>query len=96
MEFNSHIVKEIMLKISDIIVADTYFFKYPFVQGVRDLRFYLMSRFQNNASLRYLYKGETKKGRGSLKTYDGNVNLKGLNHSHFITFTYKNKHATTR
>lgn len=81
--------KDSLLEISNIIVADAFFSKYPFVQGVRDLGFHLVSRLQNNANLRYIYKGEPKKGKGRPKKYDGKIDLKNIDHSHFTTFHYK-------
>lgn len=78
-----------LLEISNIIVANAYFSKFPFVQGVMDLGFHLVSRLQNNADLKYIYKGEPKGGRGRPKKYDGKIDLKNLDYRHFDVLNYK-------
>lgn len=83
--------KDSLLEISNIVVADAFFSKFPFVKGVMDLGFHLVSRLQNNANLRYIYKGESKQGKGRPKKYDGKIDLKDINLSHFNTLGYKDK-----
>ena len=46
---------EQLKKISNIVVADAFFSKRTFVEGLTSIDFHLVSRLQNNASLRYLY-----------------------------------------
>jgi hypothetical protein len=77
-----------LLEISNIVVADAFFSKHPFVEGITKQGFHLVSRLPNNANLRYLYKGEQRKGRGRPKQYDGKIELKSLKEGHFTHFLY--------
>lgn len=70
--------KKQLLELSNIIVADAFFSKGTFVEGLRILGFELVSRFWDDVRLRYLYTGEQKPGRGKPKTFDGNVDLANL------------------
>ncbi len=81
--------KDSLLEISNIIVADAYFAKRPFVEKVNSLGFHLVSRLPNNASLRYLFHGEPRKGRGRPKKYEGAVRIKEIDYHEFIAFKYK-------
>lgn len=77
-----------LLEISNIIVADAYFSKQPFVEGVRELGFHLVSRFQKNANLRYLYDGSKKTGKGRPRKFDGKIDLKNLDYTRFSKIKY--------
>lgn len=46
-----------LLKVTDIVVADAYFSTSTFVKGIAACGFHLVSRFRDNADLRYLYTG---------------------------------------
>ncbi|MGL5980139.1 MAG: transposase [Phocaeicola sp.] len=81
--------KDSLLEISNIIVADAYFAKHPFVEKVNSLGFHLISRLPNNASLRYLFHEELKKGRGRPKKYEGTIDIKNIDSNKFTCFEYK-------
>ena len=77
--------RENMLRVSSLLVADAYFSVSPFVKGVRELGFHLISRLRNDVSLRYIYTGERTGKRGAPKKYDGKVNLEALRDDIFKT-----------
>jgi hypothetical protein len=77
-----------LLKICNLIVADAYFSKAPFVDGLDLLGFNLVSRFRNDVSLKYLYTGEKTGKRGRPKMTDGKVSLKELREDVFVKETY--------
>lgn len=70
--------KEELQKISKYVLADAYFSKEPFVSSMCVNGFELISRFRDDASLRYLYKGEQTGKRGHPKQYNGKVDYKNL------------------
>lgn len=59
--------REQLLELSDTIVADAFFSKGTFVQGLDILGFNLVSRFRDDVRLRYLYAGERTGGKGRPK-----------------------------
>ena len=67
-----------LLKVSDIIVADAFFSIRPFVDGIKEHGFNLVSRFRDTANLHYVYMGPRSKKRGRPKTLDGKMNYKKL------------------
>ena len=75
--------KKQLLELSNIIVADAFFSKSTLVEGLRILGFELVSRFRDDARLKYLYTGEQKHGRGRPKTFDGIVDLANLRNDVF-------------
>ena len=77
-----------LLQLSNIIVADAFFSKATFVQGLATLGFELVSRFRDDVRLRYLYIGEKTGKRGRPKQFDGVVDLSKLNEKVFTTETY--------
>jgi hypothetical protein len=77
-----------LLQLSNIIVADAFFSKATFVQGLATLGFELVSRFRDDVRLRYLYIGEKTGKRGRPKQFDGVVDLTKLNEKVFTTETY--------
>jgi hypothetical protein len=81
-------VKDSLLGICNLIVADAYFSKAPFVDGLIDLGFNLVSRFRNDVSLKYLYNGEKTGKRGRPKVTEGKVNLNELRKDVFKEVTY--------
>ena len=56
------------------LIADGYFGKVKFVDGVRALNLELISKLRRDADLRYLYEGPYA-GRGRPQLYDGKVDL---------------------
>lgn len=77
-----------LLQLSNIIVADAFFSKATFVQGLDTLGFELVSRFRDDVRLRYLYTGEKTGKRGRPKKFDGDVSLTNLKEKVFTTETY--------
>jgi hypothetical protein len=67
-------VKENLLAHSIYIVADGFYAKKHFIDGVTEMKFELISKLRCDADLRYLYEGEQKKGRGRKRKYQGKVN----------------------
>ena len=51
-------MKDRLLTISKYVVADAYFAKSTFAQGVTDLGFHLVSRLRDDANLMYIYNGK--------------------------------------
>ena len=49
--------KKELLKVTDIVVADAFFSIRPFVDGIKECGFHLVSRFRDTASLYYVYTG---------------------------------------
>ena len=47
--------KKELLKVTDIVVADAFFSIRPFVDGIKECGFHLVSRFRDTASLYYVY-----------------------------------------
>ena len=78
-----------MLKISNIVAADAFFSKESFVSGVTMLGFQLVSRFRNDVSLKYLYKGPKTGKKGRPKEVDGKVDLDNLRMDVFQEESYE-------
>jgi IS4 transposase len=60
------------------LVADGYFSKQKFVDGICALEMHLISKLRRDARLRHLYRGTHPKGPGRPKTYDGKVSYHEL------------------
>ena len=69
--------KKDLLKVTDIVVADAFFSIRPFVDGIKEYGFHLVSRFRDTASLLYyyVYTGPRSNKPGHPKTLDGKVRL---------------------
>ena len=67
-----------LLKLSTLIVADTYFSPNTFVNGIKKEGFSLISRFRDNSCLFYVYAGPRTWKRGRPKTNDGKNDMKNL------------------
>ena len=59
-----HDHKKQLLKLSNIVVADAFFSKKTFVEGLSIMGFELVSRFRDDVRLRYLYTGEKTGKKG--------------------------------
>jgi len=77
--------KDSLKELSDTIVADAYFSKKPFVDGLRALGFNLVSRFRSDVRLRYLYTGPKTGKKGRPKKLDGKVDIKDLDMNVFTS-----------
>ncbi len=74
-----------LLELSRIIVADAYFSKKSFADGVISLGFSLVSRFRDDVRLNYLYAGPKTHKRGRPQKFSGRVNVNNLDMSVFNT-----------
>ena len=54
-------------------MADSFFYKVAFVNGIVTLGFSLVSRLRDDVRLRYRYKGERTDKRGRPKQFEGTV-----------------------
>lgn len=69
-------VKQTLLAHTIYMVADGFYAKKRFIDGVTQMGFVLISKLRCDADLRYLYQGRQKSGRGRKRKYEGKVNLK--------------------
>ena len=74
-------------KLTRLVVADAYFAKSTFVTGLDCLAFDLVSRFRDDARLRYLYDGPKVNRRGRPKMFDGPVDVNDLREGRFSVST---------
>ncbi len=70
-----------LLSVSKYVVADAYFSKHSFTQGLQDLGFHLVSRLRDDSSLLYLYQGKKTGKKGRPKTFDGKIDVSNLDDS---------------
>lgn len=54
------------------IVADGYYSKVKFINGIRDLDLHMIGKLRHDANLRWLYQGPQKR-RGRRRQYDGKI-----------------------
>lgn len=80
--------KDSLQKLCNLIVADAYFSKKPFVDGLSRLKFNLISRFRNDVRLRYLYNGPKTGKRGRPKKFAGYVDVNNLDKDVFKEEVY--------
>ena len=71
------------------IVADAFFSKKPFVDGLDKLGLKIVSRFRDDAALYYIYKGPKTGMRGAPKKYDGKVDVDNLDMKVFYQMDYE-------
>lgn len=64
-----------LLKITPLLVADAAFSNIPFVDGLKEIGFSLISRLRSNAVLHYIYEGPRSGKRGRPKTKDGKIDF---------------------
>lgn len=69
-------LRDCLLPLSRLVVADAYFSVKPFADGLCEKGFHLVSRLRDNAALRYLYSGPRRAGRGRPKSYDGKIDVR--------------------
>lgn len=65
------------------LVADGYYAKQKFVDGVLATGLHLVSKLRHDANLRYLYTGP-QKARGRRRLYDGKVHFSDLTRMHWV------------
>ena len=74
-------MKDRLLTISKYVVADAYFAKSAFAQGVTDLGFHLVSRLRDDANLMYIYNGKPTGKRGRPKVYGEKIDFDNPDYS---------------
>ena len=77
-------------KLSLVVVADAWFNKKRYVEGITKSGFEFISRLRSDANLLYLYDGPRKTGRGRPTKYDGKVDIKNIN-TDKITKVFENE-----
>jgi len=85
--------KDILRRISNIVVADAFFSKKPFMDALLANQLHLTSRLRDDADLRYLYKGEQTGKRGANKKYAGKINFKKLDLNYFQKIEQTEEHT---
>ena len=70
------------------VVADAFFSKKPFVDGLTKLGLKIISRLRDDAALYYIYKGPRTGKPGAPKKYDGKVDVGNLNMKVFHEIDY--------
>ena len=60
------------------VAVDGYYAKEKFVAAVVETGLHIVGKLRSDASLRYLYKGPRREGRGRPKLYDGKVDLRDV------------------
>lgn len=64
-----------LLRITPLLVADAAFSNLPFVTGLKEIGFSLISRLRSNAMLYYIYDGPRTGRRGRPKARDGKIDF---------------------
>ena len=70
-----------VLKLTDLIVSDAFFYTRTFYEGIHRQGFHRISRFRDNAHLCYIYQGERTGKPGTPKTKGGKIDFKKLDMS---------------
>jgi hypothetical protein len=76
-----------LLQLSRYIVADAYFSKKNFVDGVVSMGFHLISRLRDDAALMYITERQPSGKRGRPRKYDGKIQLEKPDESRFKIFS---------
>ena len=85
-----------LLSICNIIVADAYFSKESFVSGAISLGFNIISRFRDDANLKYIYRAPKTGKKGRPQKFAGKVNLAELDMNVFREETSTDGNQTYR
>lgn len=73
-----------LLRIMSLMVADAVFSNLPFVEGLREMGFSLVSRFRSNAVFHYIYEGPRTGKRGRPRTLDGKIDFRNLDRNRMM------------
>lgn len=76
------------------LVADGYYSKFKFVNGIRQTELHLISKLRGDANLRYLYDEEESTGRK--RKYDGKVKFNDLSRFDYIGEIDEGLHIYTK
>ncbi|MDO5570602.1 MAG: transposase [Bacteroidales bacterium] len=83
--------KELLLKLTSYVVADSWFAKSTFYQGLNKMGFHLISRFRDDAHLMYITT-ESRTGRkGRPKKFDGKIDFSDLDLTRFEKLNFSNE-----
>jgi len=74
--------KEILSSISKYFVVDAWFSKRPYVNAITGMGLHLISRFRDDADLKYLFLGE-QSGQGRPRKYAGKIDPKNIDKKYF-------------
>jgi len=85
--------KDTLASISKYVVADAWFSKKPFVEGIIDMDFHLISRLRDDADLRYLFLEAPSEKRGRPKKYAGKMDPQNIDKQYF-ELIHRNDEAT--
>ena len=75
--------KDALSSISRYLVADAWFSKKPFVVGITQLGMHLISRFRDDADLKYLCNEPQSGKRGRPRKFAGKIDPKNINKEYF-------------
>lgn len=75
--------KEALSSISKYLVVDAWFSKKPFIDQTKELGFELISRFRDDADLKYLFLGTPSGKKGRPRKYSGKVDPKNIDKEYF-------------
>lgn len=91
--------KYILQRLTRYVVADAYFSKLTFVDGVLEMGFHVISRIWDDAYFRYLTNEKPRGGKGRLKLYDGKIEMDRLEEDRYyyrtrfrIEFCYRDSY----
>jgi hypothetical protein len=76
-----------LLELSRYVVADAYFSKKSFVDGMISMGFHLVSRVRDDAALMYITEKQSSGKRGRPRKYDGKIHLEKPDESRFKIFS---------
>ena len=75
--------KELLLKLTSYVVADSWFAKSSFYQGLNKMGFHLISRFRDDAHLMYITTEYRTGKKGRQKKFDGKIDFSNLDLTRF-------------
>lgn len=89
--------KKQLLKLSKHVVADAWFAKSNFVEGLDKMDFHLISRFRDDVNLMYLTSSAKTGRKGRPKKFDGKIDFTNLDKSRFeeLKLEYEGKFYTS-
>ena len=75
--------EKVLSTLSKYMVADAWFSKKPFVDGLMIIGMHLISRLRDDANLKYLNTDQPTGKKGRPKKYDGKMDTNNLDKKHF-------------
>lgn len=84
-------MKDTLRPITNLVTGDSFFAKEPFVDGLKEMGFSIVSRLRDDCSLRYIHDGNLcpvpEGKRGPKPRFDGKIDLNRLDKRRFRHFT---------